>query len=152
MTSWGVALVLQVALGAGSGESYAEAHRASAETGRPLVIMVGAEWCPACMVMKNSIMPQVKQGSVFGQVAFAAVDLDQERELGSQLTENGPIPQLIMYTPKDGAWEKRRLIGGQDTQTVETFLREGISASKADAAKKSTGPVASQPKTNSRAG
>jgi len=124
MTNLGVtALFAMVAVG---GDSYADAHKETTETGRPMVVMVGADWCPACQVMKNTILPEVRKRGILRKVAFALVNLDREGELGGQLTGNGPIPQLLVYRRTADGWRLRRLIGGQDVQTVEKFINEGV--------------------------
>ncbi len=54
-----------------------------------MVVLVGSEWCPACVQMKQSVLPQLKKTDVFKQISYAEVDIDQERELGQQLTKGG---------------------------------------------------------------
>ncbi len=122
----GVTLVLQAALLATSGETYTEAHKQTTEKGCPLVVVVGATWCPACQQLKEKVLPEVKRHGVLRDVAFAQVDLDEENELGKELTEGGPIPQIVVYRKTPVGWLLRRLIGGQDVRTVETFISDGI--------------------------
>lgn len=126
MMSLSFAAVLQASVLLTGVDSYADAHKAVAETGRPLVVIVGADWCPACQVMEKTVIPQVRQRGLLGRVAFAAVNLDQERELGQQLTAGGPIPQLLMYRKTAAGWRLRRLVGGQSVETVESFIQEGV--------------------------
>lgn len=142
MMSIGFAALVQAAVlvtGADS-ESYADAHERVMSTGQPMVVMVGADWCPACQVMKNQVLPRVRERGILAKVAFAIVNLDRERELGAQLTNNGPIPQLLMYRKTSAGWRLRRLIGGQSEGAVESFIDEGIAA---DQQKKQ--PEATQP-------
>lgn len=130
MTNLGIAILMQAALvGAGNQDmSYSKAHQEITETGRPMVVLVGAEWCPACVQMKQSVVPQLQKTEVFKQVSFAEVDIDQERELGQQLTKGGPIPQLLMYRRTPLGWRLWRIIGGQDVRRVERFISEGLTA------------------------
>ncbi len=54
--------LMQVTLLANGGNvSYADAYTASAETGKPMLVLIGADWCPHCVVMKNRVMPQLQQ-------------------------------------------------------------------------------------------
>jgi thiol:disulfide interchange protein len=39
-------------------ETYAEAHRVTAKTGKPMLIMVCADWCVPCQKMRKGILPQ----------------------------------------------------------------------------------------------
>ncbi len=49
--------------------TYADAY-AQAQKGRPMLVIVSTEWCPACQVMKRRIMPQVKVLPLFGRVVY----------------------------------------------------------------------------------
>ena len=113
-------------------ETYADAYRKSAETGQPLVVLVGAEWCPACVQMKHTIIPQLRQLGILRRVAFAQIDLDRQRELGQKLVGGGPIPQLIICRKASDGWHRKRLIGGQNMQTVEELLQGEIVACQAE--------------------
>ena len=130
MTSLGLTLVVQLALAAG-GETYAEAHKETTQTGRPLVVLVGADWCPACKVMKNTVMPQLRQRGVLRKVAYAVVNLDREQELGAKLTENGPIPQLLVFRRTGASWHVDRLVGSQEASAVERLINDAVQASAA---------------------
>jgi thioredoxin-like negative regulator of GroEL len=96
-----------------------------------MLVLVGAKWCPACVQMKNSVVPQLKKRGSLSQVAFAQVDIDQEHELGRQLVKGGAIPQLLMYRNTDAGWRVRRVIGGRSVQQVEDFIAEGIALDEA---------------------
>ena len=41
-------------------ESYAEAHRAAVETGKPMVVLVSTNWCAPCQTMKRRVLPRVR--------------------------------------------------------------------------------------------
>ena len=124
--SLSLAIALQLSILAADPQSYAEAHRVTTETGRPMLVMVGADWCPACREMKETVLPQVKQTGVLRRVVFASVNLDRERELGRQLTRGGPIPQLLMFRKTSNGWRLRKLIGCKKPEAVESFIDEGI--------------------------
>jgi len=124
--SLGATIVLQLAVLATSGETYAEAYKTTTEKGCPLVVVISAPWCGPCQQMKRAVLPEVKRHELFHKVAYAEVDLDEERELGAELTEGGPIPQIVMYRKTHLGWRLKRLIGGQDVRTVEQFIAEGV--------------------------
>lgn len=161
MTSLTLSLVMQVALaGAAPSDdaSYAKAHETTTKTGQPMVILVGAKWCPACVQMKESVVPQLKKSGTLKQVSFAEVDLDRERELGQQLTKGGPIPQLLMYRKTKLGWRLRRIIGGQSVAKVDRFIAEGVALDKATKVQEASvsseaqdsKAVSSQPKSDRR--
>jgi thioredoxin-like negative regulator of GroEL len=126
VTSLALATILQASIIATGAESYAEARRDIADTGRPMVILVGADWCPACVTMKNDVVPAVKQRGLLKKVAYAVVNLDRQKELAQQLVADGPIPQFIMYRKTRDGWMRKKLIGGQNVETIEAFINEGV--------------------------
>lgn len=145
MTSLTLAAILQLSLLANTPETYADAHQATVKTGCPMVIMVGADWCPACQRMEKTVIPKVRERGLLSRVAFALVNLDRERELGQTLTGGGPIPQLIAYRRAHDGWHRTCLIGGQDIKTVEDFIT-GQVAETDSAAKSSASKAVADPK------
>ncbi len=144
MTSLTLATILQASIlaataggtsGSPAAEDYASARAKTEKTGKPIVILVGADWCPACVEMKKNVMPKVRKHGILKQVAYATVNLDRQGKLGKQLTGGGPIPQMIMYRKTRKGWLRRCLIGGQSPKTVESFIQEGV---EMDAATKKT--------------
>jgi thioredoxin-like negative regulator of GroEL len=121
MSSIAIAL-LQASLLASAGQSYDEAHRVHAETGRPLVILVGADWCPACNTMKQSVIPQAQRQGVLQGVALAVVNTDQQPELARKLMRGGSIPQLIVYHKSGAGWQRRELVGAQSVGAIQQLL------------------------------
>lgn len=132
MTSLSLAVILQMSLLASGDESYAEAHKQVIQSGGPMVVMVTADWCPACQTMKTSVLPEVRQHGILRKVAFAIVNVDREQELGKKLSAGGPIPQLLMFRRGPDGWRLRRLVGGQSTETVEEFINQGVQLSEKD--------------------
>jgi len=121
-----IAFVQAFALGADP-QSFDQASQQSLTTGRPLVVLVGARWCPACQRMKNSILPQVARGGGLNQVVFTYVDFDRQRQLASRLTREGPIPQLIRLDRAPSAgWSSKRLVGARSPRDVYEFINAGL--------------------------
>jgi thioredoxin-like negative regulator of GroEL len=136
MSSLTVALFLHASLLGAGGNTYADAHRETVETGKPLLVMVGTDWCGPCQQMRKTILPQVGKHGLLEQVAFAHVNADKESELARKLTGGGPVPQLVMLRKTDDGWRKRKLIGGQSVDTVEKFIREAVAQNEKDHAGK----------------
>ncbi len=116
------AVALHVSLLATTGQSYDEAHRVHVETGRPLVILVGADWCPACVSMKQSIIPQALRQGVLADAAFAQVNTDQQPDLARKLMRGGSIPQLIVYHKSGTGWKRRELTGAQSVTAIQKLV------------------------------
>jgi thioredoxin-like negative regulator of GroEL len=120
--------VLGASVGATDGESYTDAHQAAAKNGKPMLVMVSTEWCPACQVMKRRILPQIRERGLLKRVAFATVNPDQEGDLSRQLIGNGPIPELVMYRKTPRGWIRRVMVGSQSVEAVEQFINQGTVA------------------------
>lgn len=137
------------ALGA-AGETYAAARRDLEETGKPMLIMVGTQWCGPCQKMKTLVLPQLRQRGVLGRVAFAQVDADRDGELARQLTGGGPVPQLVMYRQTPNGWVRRKLIGAQSIEAVEQFVAEGLAVHARETAEIEAAATAPPAATNAR--
>jgi thioredoxin-like negative regulator of GroEL len=116
--------------------TYAEARRVTEKTGKPVVVMVGTDWCSPCQTMKTTILPRVRAHGLFRHVAFAVVNPDHEANLANEITGGGPVPQLVMFRKTRKGWVRKKLVGGQDVETVEEFINEGLAS---DAAEKKGG-------------
>lgn len=134
MTSLTLATLLHVSVAAVGAPSYSDAHRAATETGKPIVVMVSAEWCGPCQKMVKTVLPQVRSHGLLKRVSFAIVNVDREKTLARKLIGGGPVPQLVMFRRTNQGWLRRRLVGGQSTKAVEKFIQQGIA--KDEAAKK----------------
>jgi thioredoxin-like negative regulator of GroEL len=126
-------------------ESYEDACRVTQETGRPIVVMVGTDWCGPCQMMKKVILPKARELGAFKRVAFAIVNADREPELAQKLTGGGPIPQLVMYRKASTGWMRRKLVGGQTVEAVQEFIDEGIALQEAGAKSSENGQNADSP-------
>ncbi len=107
--------------------SYGNAYREAERTGKPLVILVGADWCPGCNTMKHSVIPALKESGDLAKVSFATVNTDSERELASKLMQGGSIPQLIVYQKTDSGWQREQVTGAQSVSETRGLLRRVIS-------------------------
>ncbi len=113
-------------------ETYAVAYRAIAKSGRPMVVMVGTDWCPPCRAMKGQVLPELRKRRWFRKIVFARVNAESEAGLAKRLTGGGPVPQLVMFRKTEKGWVRRKLIGGQPVEVVERFIEQGIALDEAD--------------------
>jgi thioredoxin-like negative regulator of GroEL len=131
MTTISLALVTAALATTANSQSYADARAKTAETGKPLVVLVGADWCPACQTMKNSAIPQAARRGALSKVSFAVVNTDHESGLAQQLMRGGSIPQLVMFRETPTGWKRESLVGAQDPATIESFINRGLEGLKA---------------------
>jgi len=131
MVSLLLALVLSsVPSGQAVEQDYTLAYKKSVEQNKPLMVVVGAPWCPACTVLKNStIMPMAATGEL-DEVSVAVINKDDDPELVEQLTKGEKmLPQIIMFTKNDtGGWNRQLLKGFQPKQPVRSLIRSAIAA------------------------
>ncbi len=112
-------------------DNYADAYKATQDTGKPLCILVGADWCPACQAMRNSVIPAVAAHGDLKNVAYAHVNTDRDGELAQQLLSGNSIPQLVIYTKTTTGWKLQRLVGAQSPEAVEDVINQASAASVA---------------------
>ena len=108
--------------------SYASAFWRILETGKPLVVLVGADWCPACRTMKTAIIPQLRRSGGLDDVLFAIVDTDRESRNSSKIMSGGSIPQPVMYTKTADGWKREQLTGAHSVAAVQSFVDRGVAA------------------------
>ncbi|MEM6978212.1 MAG: thioredoxin family protein [Planctomycetota bacterium] len=106
-------------------QNYTLAYKKSVEEEKPLMVVVGAEWCPACDVLKKTTIKNMEQTGELDQVSVAVVDRDEEPELANELLKNEKmIPQIIFFHKNaDGRWSRNQLKGYQPVQPVRSLLR-----------------------------
>jgi thioredoxin-like negative regulator of GroEL len=128
-----LSLVLTAALVTIAGTSpsthnYAEAYRKSQVEGKPLMVIVSAQWCPACHTLKDTTIRDLETSGQLSEVNLAVVDRDAEPELARQLMREEKIPQIIVYSKSDaGRWERSQLIGYQPQGPVRSLIRSAVS-------------------------
>jgi thioredoxin-like negative regulator of GroEL len=132
MTSFAISAIMQVSLLVTGANEYAEAHKLHSDTGQPMVLLVGAEWCPGCVQMKNNVLPRVARRGLLRRVAFAHVNTDHDSRVARSVMQGGTIPQLIMYRKTATGWKRHMLVGAQSPERVEAFINNGLELDKAE--------------------
>jgi thiol:disulfide interchange protein len=106
---------------------YRTAYHQAKEGEKPLLVLVTADWCPPCQIMKRTTLPELIEKKAFENFHFSKVDLDKEEALGRQLMGNQGIPQLIMFEKQGDKWIKRNLVGIQTVEQVKAFMAQAQS-------------------------
>ena len=138
-------LVATLATGAPEVPSYAQAYRQHREEGRPLVVLIGADWCPACRTMKRSSIPVAVRNGVLEDVAFTIVDVDDKRALASRLMRGSSIPQLVMFYQTPAGPRRAQLNGVQDVRSIREFVAAGVRASAEAQVQSAQRPASNSP-------
>jgi thiol:disulfide interchange protein len=126
LTMWLLMLAAQAA-NAQEPTDYRTAYNRAKEGEKPLLVLVTADWCPPCQIMKKTTFPKLMEKKAFDKFNFSKVDLDKEEKLGRQLMGNQGIPQLIMFEKQGDKWIKRNLVGIQTPEQIEAFLYQASS-------------------------
>lgn len=125
MTSLILIAAIQLAAAPDQAEQFEQAFQRSASTGRPLVLLLGAEWCPGCVVMKNEVLPKVAEAGGLAGVEFVYIDIDRNRRLAAKLSKAETIPQLIRYHRTPAGWQYDLLNGAHKAPEVTAFINTG---------------------------
>lgn len=133
------ALMQVTLLANGSSVSYADAYGASAETGKPMLVLIGADWCPHCVTMKNRVIPQLQKQGALDEVSYVAINSDQQPTLARQMMQGSSIPQVILYYRTADGWKRHRTVGAMSAGNLSRLLGQAVEA------------VAAKPPTNSKA-
>ena len=111
--------------GSHSEYDYTLAYRQSIQEDKPLMVVVGADWCPACTQLKNSTIRSMERSGDLKDVRLAVVDRDRDPELARRLMKGeNRIPQIIVFSKDSaGRWQSDKLTGFQSAQPVRSLIR-----------------------------
>lgn len=90
---------------------YKQAHDRAMKSGKPLVVLVGASWCPPCRQAKARIAATSNGG-----VEYAYVDYDRERSTALKIMAGiKGIPHLAVWTRNGQRWSVKHHVGVQSS-------------------------------------
>ena len=126
MTGLTASFVLQTLVLATGAQPYPEAYKTTEETGKPLLVLVGADWCPACEVLKKQTLVKMEKKGKLKQVAFSVVNSDKEPAISRQVMRGNSIPQLILFEKTPNGWKRSQITGGASETEVEAFISRAV--------------------------
>ena len=127
MTAVGFFVLLQAAVVGADAQPYTEALRTAQASDQPLVVLVGAEWCPGCVTMKRNVLPAMVRHGKLRNVQLTMVDADDDPELARKLMRGNSIPQLIVYSRSGEGWQREQLTGPKSEADVEGAIKRALS-------------------------
>jgi thioredoxin-like negative regulator of GroEL len=109
-------------------QTYATAYEKSVSEKKPLVVVVSAQWCPACNVLKDTTIKTLEQTGDLDAVSVVVIDRDADPELAQQLMAGEKmVPQIIVFSQNNtGRWKRSKLTGFQPTQPVRSLIRSAM--------------------------
>ncbi|QDU25505.1 thiol:disulfide interchange protein precursor [Anatilimnocola aggregata] len=133
MSGLAMGLMLQAALLTSGADSYDTALQAAKDNGQPLVVLIGADWCPGCVTMKNSTMPSMARSGQLKNVNYATINYDQNPNLARQLMRGNSIPQLAVFIKTDKGWHREQVTGATSPGAVSAMLQRAVAAKTSQA-------------------
>jgi thioredoxin-like negative regulator of GroEL len=103
---------------------YDAAYRKAQEEKKPLVVLVGANWCAACRTMKSETISSMKNAGDFKEVVFTQVDKDVQPEIAQQVMQGNTLPQLVVFCEGEQGWKRYSLTGMQTKPRVKELIRK----------------------------
>lgn len=128
MSGLAMGLVLQAALLTTGADTYDAALKTAQENGQPLVVLVGADWCPGCVTMKNSTMPAMARSGALKNVQYVMVNYDQNPALARQLMRGNSIPQLVVFSKTEKGWHREQVTGATSSGQVTGMIQRAVAA------------------------
>lgn len=108
-------------------DDYATAYEQAQKSGKPLMVVISAPWCPACVSLKNTTLREMESGGQLEDVNVVVIDRDRDSKLAEQLMRGQTIPQVIVFSKKDtGRWQRAQLTGFQTPGTIRQLLRNAL--------------------------
>lgn len=129
MTGLALTVLLQISTLGAEGLSYDQAFSAAQASGKPIVVLVGADWCPGCRTMKQSTIPGLSRQGKLANVQYATVNTDKQPALAKKLMRGDSIPQLIVYTKSGEGWTREQVVGNQSGAQVSAMIDRAVRAS-----------------------
>ena len=128
MTGLAFGLVFQAALLASGANPYDQAYADATGKGQPLLVLVGADWCPGCRTMKQSVLPSMASNGRLNGVSFSVVNTDSDSALANRLMRGSTIPQLIVFSKTATGWHREQITGATSPQAVEGLIGRAVAA------------------------
>lgn len=103
---------------------YDVAYRKARDERKPLLILVGADWCPACKTLKSDTIVPMKESGALKEVIYTQLDKDAHPELANEVMQGKILPQLVVFCQSDTGWKRFSLTGMQTENRVKELIRK----------------------------
>ncbi len=130
MIAWTAFLSVQLGIAGWTAHTYQEAYDEADHDDKPLLVLVGAQWCPGCQKMKTEMIPKLQREGGLAEVVFTTVDTDHKPALSRRLLRGNAIPQLVLYTRGKRGWRRSQLTGVHAPAAIREFLRTEMASAQ----------------------
>ena len=145
MTGLALGFMMQTVLLAAGPQTYDEAYKQAETNGQPILVLVGADWCPGCRTMKGAVLPKLQAGGKLKSVNLAQVDTDASATLAAHLMRGNSIPQLIVFAKTEKGWHREQITGATSEAAVEQLIKRAFDAQAAAKIAKAKQPKVEEP-------
>lgn len=123
-----VALAFLMAVTGGKKEpqSYEAAFAKASKENKPLMVVVGARWCASCQILKKETIKPMQDAKKLDKVVLTYVDKDDRPELAEKLMKGETLPQIVVYTKKEGSWKRFSLTGLQSKKRMTELVARAM--------------------------
>jgi thioredoxin-like negative regulator of GroEL len=104
--------------------TYDVAYRKAQEEKKPLVVLVGADWCAACKTMKVDTIHPMKETGALKQVVYTQIDKDANPDIAAQLMQGNTLPQIVVFCEGADGWKRFSLTGMQSERRVKELIQK----------------------------
>lgn len=113
-------------------QSYETAYGQSQLDNKPLLVVVGAQWCEACHELESTTIREMSESGQLAAVNMATVDYDADPALTKRLVRDNRLPQLIIFSQSrsSGRWIRSQLIGMQEQEPIRKLIRNAVASIK----------------------
>jgi hypothetical protein len=115
---------------------YDQAVKISVESGKPILILIGADWCPYCKVVQRDCLPVLKERGLMDKVVYVYLDYDRDRHLVGKTLRGEIIPEMIMFRKAEGGWKRTDISGSYKVEEIDSFMNATLKEIAPVAAKK----------------
>lgn len=125
--------------------SYEAAYKQAQEQHKPLLIVVGAEWCAACKVLKSQTIEPMQTSGKLENVVVTIVDKDARPELAEKLMDGKTLPQLVVFAEGSDGWKKFSTTGiSSENRVLELLGKAAAETAPRTAASSETTSITSR--------
>lgn len=128
MSGLAMGWVLQAALLVSGADAYAEAREAHLADDKPFLVLVGADWCPGCVTMKNSTIPAMVRAGQLKGVHYATVNYDENPTRARALMQGNMLPQLMIFSKTADGWHREQITGPTSSVAVSGLMKRALAA------------------------
>jgi thioredoxin-like negative regulator of GroEL len=104
--------------------TYEAAYRQAQQEHKPLLILVGAEWCAACKTLKAQTIEPMQSSGKLENVIVTVVDKDLRPDLAEKLMDGKMLPQLVVFSEGAEGWKKFSVTGIQTESRIKELLNK----------------------------